>query len=359
MEQKEKKVTADSPPAVERFLRYKLIIQARSKKTVSEYRSDLHRFFCFLVANKAGRNQTEEDFEEVSLAEVDDDFIKNVTTLDILEFLMYTANVRNNAASARARKLSAIKAFYKYIVSTEHLMEKNPAIDIETPKKRQALPKYLTENESLMLLDSVSEDQDSKFRERNFCIITLFLNCGMRLSELVGINLSDIDREFRTLRVIGKGAKERMVYLNDACREALTAYLPVRAQGVKLKDKNALFISRLGKRISNQTVQWVVYKYLDAAGLGYKNYSTHKLRHTAATLMYQEGGVDMLALKEILGHSQLNTTQIYTHLSNKQLEEAVSRNPLAKVRPIAKETEEDDHQELQKEEKNGKKRKSK
>ncbi len=341
MSEKAKKVTDDTSPVIERFLRYKLIIQARSVKTVSEYRSDLHRFFSFLVATREGRKPTDENFEEVTIAGVDDEFVKSVTTLEILEFLMYTANVRGNAAAARARKLSAIKAFYKYVVSTEHLMEKNPAVDIETPKKRQSLPKYLTEKESLMLLDSVSDDNESKFRERNFCIITLFLNCGMRLSELVGINLSDLDRELRTLRVVGKGSKERVVYLNDACREAITAYLPVRTQGIKMKERNALFISRLGRRISNQTVQWVVYKYLDAAGLSYKHFSTHKLRHTAATLMYQEGGVDMLALKEILGHSQLNTTQIYTHLSNKQLEEAVSKNPLSKVRPTAKQAEDD------------------
>ena len=180
----------------------------------------------------------------------------------------------------------------------------------------------------------VAGDTDSKYRERNFCIITLFLNCGMRLSELCGISLSDIDRDLRSLRVVGKGNKERLVYLNEACREALAAYLVVRERDHEnIKDKNALFLSRLGKRISNKTVQWVVYKYLDAAGLEYKHFSTHKLRHTAATLMYQEGGVDVLALKEILGHAQLSTTQIYTHVNNKQLEEAVSKNPLAKIRP--------------------------
>ena len=186
--------------------------------------------------------------------------------------------------------------------------------------------------ESHELLQSVLSDEESKNKERDYCIITLFLNCGMRLSELVGINISDIDRELRSLRVIGKGNKERIVYLNDACKSALMSYLEARQKNIdNIKDKNALFISRLGKRISNKTVQWLVYKYLGEAGLSYKHFSTHKLRHTAATLMYQEGNVDVLSLKEILGHSELNTTQIYTHVSDKKLEEAVKQHPLAGV----------------------------
>ena len=214
----------------------------------------------------------------------------------------------------------------------EKILDKNPAVDIESPKRKAALPKYLSENESISLLSSVLADSESHTKERDFCIITLFLNCGMRLSELVGISLSDIDRELRSLRVLGKGNKERIVYLNDACRSALSTYLKCRARGMDaVKDKDALFLSRLGKRISNKTVQWIVYKYLNAAGLEYKHFSVHKLRHTAATLMYQEGGVDVLALKEILGHAQLSTTQIYTHISDKRLEEAVSKNPLAQL----------------------------
>lgn len=327
------KVTADTAPVVERFLNYKLVIQGRSQKTVDEYRLDLHTFFSFLLVKRAGLPTTEENLEAASVKTVDETFVKSVTTLEILEFLMFAANERGNATSARARKLSAIKTFFKYMAATERVIEKNPAADIETPKRKTALPKYLSEQESLALLGSVAQDGESRSRERDYCIITLFLNCGMRLSELVGINLSDIDREMRSLRVLGKGNKERIVYLNDACRDALTAYLLVRARGMdKIKDKNALFISRLGKRISNKTVQWLVYKYLNAAGLEYKHFSTHKLRHTAATLMYQEGGVDVLALKEILGHAQLSTTQIYTHVGDRTLEEAVKKNPLAKVR---------------------------
>ena len=342
------KVKEDTSPVIERFLRYKLVVQGRSPKTVEEYRIDLHTFFSYLIATRAGLSPSDDGFYDVSISGVDNDFVKSVTTLDILEFLVYTANERGNSTASRARKLSALKTFFKYMVATEKIMEKNPAIDIETPKRKASLPKYLSESESVSLLSSVLNDTESRTKERDFCIITLFLNCGMRLSELVGINLSDIEREFRSMRVVGKGNKERIVYLNDACREALTAYLNCRAKNLDtIKDKNALFVSRLGKRISGKTVQWLVYKYLDAAGLEYKHFSTHKLRHTAATLMYQEGGVDVLALKEILGHSQLSTTQIYTHISDKKLEEAVSKNPLAHLKPsdLSGKSEHDDENE--------------
>lgn len=218
-------------------------------------------------------------------------------------------------------------------------MEINPAMDMEAPKKKQSLPKFLSMDESLALLDAVQNDTESKTKERDYAIITLFLNCGIRLSELVGINLNDIDREFRSLRVLGKGAKERIVYLNDACRDAMQKYLSIRlSEKYKKADTNALFISKQYKRISNKTVQWLVYKYLSLAGLDYKHYSTHKLRHTAATLMYQTGKVDVRVLKEILGHEQLNTTQIYTHVSNKGMEDAINANPLANVKSAQKES---------------------
>lgn len=324
----------DKSPVVERFLRYKLVIQGRSKKTVEEYGLDLRTFFRFLIAMREGISPQDEEFEQISIACVDEEFIKTIKTIDILEFMAYTANARGNSAAARSRKLSALRMFFKYMTVSEKVIELNPAADIESPKKKKSLPKHLSVNESKDLLHSVVADEEGKFRDRDYCIITMFLNCGLRLSELVGINLSDIDREMRSLRVVGKGNKERIVYLNEACKNALSAYLLVRARdatNIKEKDKNALFISRLGRRISVKTVQWLVYKYLDKAGLSYKHFSTHKLRHTAATLMYQEGGVDVLSLKEILGHSELNTTQIYTHISDKKLEEAVESHPLANI----------------------------
>ena len=324
----------DKSPVVERFLRYKLVIQGRSKKTVEEYGLDLRTFFRFLIAMREGISPNDEEFNEISIACVDEEFIKTIKTIDILEFMAYTAQARGNSAAARSRKLSALRMFFKYMTVSEKVIELNPAADIESPKKKKSLPKHLSVVESKDLLHSVVADEESKNRDRDYCIITLFLNCGLRLSELVGINLSDIDREMRSLRVLGKGNKERIVYLNEACKSALSAYLLVRARditNIKDKDKNALFISRLGKRISVKTVQWLVYKYLDQAGLSYKHFSTHKLRHTAATLMYQEGGVDVLSLKEILGHSELNTTQIYTHVSDRKLEEAVESHPLANI----------------------------
>lgn len=317
---------------IERFLRYKLVIQGRSPKTVEEYHLDLRLFFRFIIARRRGIDVESEEFNEIDISCVDEEFSRSIKTLDILEFMAYLAKDRGCATSARSRKLSAIKAYFKYLSAVEKVIDKNPAADIEAPKIKKALPKYLSLDESKDLLESVYADENSKTKERDYCILTFFLNCGMRLSELVGINLTDIDRQARSLRVLGKGNKERIVYLNDACRAALADYLPVRARDGEIKDKNALFISRFHKRISNKTVQWLVYKYLGEAGLQNKHYSTHKLRHTAATLMYQEGGVDVLALKEILGHEQLTTTQIYTHVSNKSLEEAVSANPLAGVR---------------------------
>jgi site-specific recombinase XerD len=324
----------DKSPVVERFLRYKLVIQGRSKKTVEEYGLDLRTFFRFLIAMRDGISPNDDEFNEISIACVDEEFVRGIKTIDILEFMAYTAQARGNSAAARSRKLSAIRMFFKYLTVSEKIISINPAADIESPKKKKSLPKHLSVSESKDLLHSVVSDEESKNKERDFCIITIFLNCGLRLSELAGINLSDIDREMRSLSVVGKGNKERIVYLNDACKSALAAYLLVRARdmtNIRDKDKNALFLSRLGRRISIKTVQWLVYKYLDKAGLSYKHFSTHKLRHTAATLMYQEGGVDVLTLKEILGHSELNTTQIYTHVSDRRLEEAVENHPLANI----------------------------
>lgn len=321
------------PPIFQEFISYKSVIQGCSPKTVEEYALDLKIFFKFLIATRCGVSTEGEDFEQVSIDVVDLDMAKSVRTEDIYAFLMYTSNMRNNQNASKARKLSAIKSFYKYLVAKRRYFEENPAINIEAPKQRKSLPKFLSLEESLMLLEAVKNDTASKFVTRDYAIVTLFLNCGMRLSELVGINLNDVDRDLRSLRVLGKGNKERIIYLNEACQDALATYLSERlelAQSTKI-ETNALFLSRLEKRISEKTVQWMVYKYLDMAGLEAKRYSVHKLRHTAATLMYQSGNVDVRVLKDILGHEQLNTTQIYTHVSNAGMEKAMSQNPLAKV----------------------------
>jgi site-specific recombinase XerD len=283
-----------------------------SGNTILAYQSDLIGFFDYLSKDK-----------EVNL----DDLKRK-------DFSSYTKLLAKNEInpSTITRKIASIKGFFKYLTTKRMMLEENPAANIESPKKQQALPKFLSLDESLLLLESVKNDKESKTKVRDYAIITLFLNCGMRVSELVGIDLNDVDRELRSMTVTGKGNKQRIIYLNDACRHALADYMDERL-GEKHGKANtsALFLSNREQRISVKTVQWLVYKYLEQAGLEYKHFSTHKLRHTAATLMYQEGGVDILALKEILGHSQLSTTQIYTHIGDKKLEEAVSKNPLANI----------------------------
>ena len=320
----------EMPPIVRDFASYKSAIQNCSVKTVSEYLLDLRTFFKFIIADRSGIDPESEDFQKINISTLDVDFMREITAEDIYGFLLYTGTVRGNMWSAKARKLSAIKAFFKFLTVKRKLLEVNPAIDIESPKPKKALPKVLTEQEAIMLLDAVKNDKESKSVARDYAIITLFLNCGMRVSELVGIDLSDIDHELRSLRVVGKGNKERIVYLNDACRYAIGDYISERLtrDNSKITTK-ALFLSKRDQRISVKTVQWLVYKYLDAAGLGSKHYSVHKLRHTAATLMYQSGNVDVRVLKDILGHEQLNTTQIYTHISNASMEEAMTQNPLS------------------------------
>ena len=318
---------------VQQFAIYKRTIQGCSDKTVNEYMLDLRTFFRYLLAKDKNIDIESEDFYSIDVREVDAKYLSNIKTEQIYEFLFYTSDTRKNMWSAKARKLSAIKGIYKYFTVKQRYFEENPAINIESPKPKKTLPKFLNLNESLLLLQAVQNDEESKTKERDYCILTLFLNCGMRLSELVGINLNDIDRELRSLRVIGKGSKERVIYLNEACREVLRDYLEIRLspkyENVQTK---ALFLSRLNKRISNKTVQWMVYKYLDLAGLEAKHFSVHKLRHTAATLMYQSGNVDVRVLKDILGHEQLNTTQIYTHVSNENMRNAMEQNPLAKIK---------------------------
>ena len=321
------------PPIVQEFAAYKSAIQGCSEKTVGEYLLDLRTFFRFLLARDRGISPESDEFLQIDITGIDLSYLSGIKQTDIYEFLLYSGSVRKNLWCAKARKLSSIKVFYKYLVNKRNLLEENPAINIETPKRQKTLPKFLSLEECRILLDTVKNDAASDTRLRDYCIITLFLNCGMRVSELVGISLPDIDRELRSLRVVGKGSKERIVYLNDACRAALADYLQeVRLVGgmADLPDK-ALFLSNRDKRISVKTVQYMVYKYLDLAGLGAKHYSVHKLRHTAATLMYQSGEVDIRVLKDILGHEQLNTTQIYTHVSDKNMQNAMNANPLSSL----------------------------
>jgi len=322
------------PSLVREFASYKSAIQNCSEKTVSEYLLDLRTFFRYLRARDLHIEMDSEAFEQIDLRDIDLEYIKNITTEDIYEFIMYADHTRGNMEAAKSRKLSSVKGFFKYLTTKRFMLEDNPAINIESPKRKQALPKFLSLDESLLLLNAVKYDKESKTTVRDYAIVTLFLNCGMRVSELVGINIHDVDHELRSLTVTGKGNKQRIVYLNSACREALLPYMTERLGEKYAKaDTRALFLSNRNQRISVKTVQWMVYKYLDLAGLESKHYSVHKLRHTAATLMYQTGNVDVRVLKDILGHEQLNTTQIYTHVSNRSMEEAMEQNPLASEKP--------------------------
>lgn len=319
------------PAPVTEFSQYMLVVKGRLPRTIEQYEIDLMLFFKYIKAKRAGLDTSGEDFDNMTIYELDYAFAESVTKTEIMEFLTFAAINRENHARTRARKLSSLKSFYKYYCGTVMKFKENPTLNIDTPKIPKTLPKHLSAEESVELLRTVNSDDESRFKERNFCIITLFLNCGMRLSELVSLNLSDLDRELRSLRVMGKGAKERVIYLNDACRSALENYIKVRDKNPAGGHRNALFLSSRKTRISKQMVQTVVYKYLDAAGLDNRGLSVHKLRHTAATLMYQTGKVDIRVLKDILGHEQLNTTQIYTHVSNSEMEKAMRENPLASV----------------------------
>jgi site-specific recombinase XerD len=319
------------PPIAIEFQHTMTGVYGRSDKTIFEYLLDLRLFFKFLAAQDAGLDPASDDISNLDFAYIDVPRLAKVQQRDIIAYLYFLTQSKGNAAVTRNRKLSAIRTFFKFLIRTGRL-EDNPAENIAGPKKRATLPKFLTLDQSISFLDTVSRS-DSSTKRRDYAILTLFLNCGMRLSELTGMNLTDISQDFRTIRVLGKGNKERMVYLNDACRYALIDYLQERLDGTpeKMRQK-ALFLSNRNQRISNKTVQWMVYKYLDAAGLHVSGMSVHKLRHTAATLMYQTGKVDVRVLKEILGHEQLNTTQIYTHVTNQNMEDAVGQNPLSTLK---------------------------
>ena len=315
-----------APPIMQEYLGYMDTVKGRSALSVDEYYRDLRTFFRFLLKEK-GCVPKNQETEQIDISGVDLDFIKAITFTDILLFLNYCQNDRENAAAARARKTSSLKSFFRYLTVKVNKLSYNPTEALDAPKKAKTLPKYLTLEESLQLLESI----DGEYKERDYCMMIFFLNCGMRVSELCGINLSDINSD-HMLKIRGKGNKERILYLNDACVSALESYLQVRpVDGVK--DKNALFISSRNSRITQRGVQLLLEKYMKKIGLGGQGYSPHKLRHTAATLMYQKGGVDIRTLQAILGHSDLGTTQIYTHVASEQVIAGLKANPLAENKP--------------------------
>lgn len=321
------------PPILREYASHSAVIKGNGEKTVCEYLMDLRTFFRYYLMSKHPSLYNEDEFEKIDISRINEEDVKSINTQFIVEYLMYATIHRNNTTTTRMRKLSAIRSFFNYAQSRRHIIDVNPTADIDSPQKSRTLPKYLTIEESVKLLQAIKDDTYSKTVIRDYAIVALFLNTGMRLSELVGLNLDNFDSDLKKVVVLGKGKKERIVYLNDAARSAVVDYLRQRLDPKRIitSDK-AFFLSKRQTRISNKTVQWMVGKYLDLAGLGGRGLSVHKLRHTAATLMYQSGKVDIRVLKDILGHEQLNTTQIYTHVVDRNLEEAMSNNPLSEVK---------------------------
>ena len=322
--------TDTTPLILREFLTYHETIKGHSKKTVDEYFLDLRMFFRFIKFEKglvpdasdsgASINAT---LDDVPIADVDLALLGSVTLSDVYEFLAFLSRERGLSAASRARKIAAIRSLYKYLTVKTKQLEENPVIDLDPPKSRKSLPKFLSLDEAMALLANVK----GRNADRDYCILTLFLNCGMRISELAGLNISDIRPD--SLRVLGKGNKERVLYLNDACVDALNRYLELR---VKVdKHEKALFVTAKHSRIERSTIHRLVKKHLLEAGLEASKYSAHKLRHTAATLMLKNG-VDVRTLQELLGHENLNTTQIYTHVESESLRDAASRSPLADIK---------------------------
>lgn len=309
------------PDYAAEFLYYCKTIKNMSAKTVEEYYLDLRVFFRFLKSS----DENCKPFDEIDASDVTLEELKKVKLSDLYVFLNFVNEERGNSVRARNRKISSLRSFFKFLCK-QGIIDENPTTYLESPKTPKSLPIYLSVDECLRLLESI----DGKNKERNYAIITLFLNCGLRLSELVSIDVKDVTGN--VLRVTGKGNKQRDVYLNEACISALNAYLAVRPRYNPPPSLSALFVTNRKTRISNRMVQTLVSKYLEKANLNNNKYSTHKLRHTAATLMHQNG-VDIRVLQEVLGHANLGTTQIYTHLENKEMKDAVERNPLAHIDP--------------------------
>ena len=302
------------------FLTYLEVIKGKSINTVNAYYYDLRLFYRYIKI----KNNSKLSLEQINLIKISDvpfDYIKKIRLADLYDFMNYVNRNRSNSSSARARKVSCLKTYFKYLTNKAELLDIDPTVELDAPKLSKKLPRYLDLDSSIKLLDTAE-----KLNQRDFCILTILLNCGLRVSELVGINLTDI--QGTNLRITGKGDKERQVFLNESCIKAIDEYKTVRPKAKSLHS-NALFLNKNNERIGVRGVQLIVKKYLMLAGLDYTSYTTHKLRHTAATLMYKYGHVDVLALQKILGHTNLSTTQIYTHTDDQAIENALKSNPLA------------------------------
>lgn len=315
--------STEMPTLLRDFLTYHETIQGHSRKTVDEYYLDMRTFLRYIKLEKGLVPRTI-PFEEISILDVELSLVDSIGLTDVYSFMNYLSRDRSLGASGRARKIATIRSFYRYLTTKTKVIKENPIQDLDSPRIKKTLPKYLSLDESIALLEAV----DDPNRERDFCILMLFLTCGLRISELVSLNLTDVRGE--QLRVLGKGNKERIVFLNDACQQAITDWLDVRSNSASV-DKRALFITRKHTRITSAGVHYMVKQRLLKAGLDASQYSSHKLRHTAATLMLQNG-VDVRTLQEVLGHEHLNTTQIYTHVDNENLRTAAKANPLGGIK---------------------------
>lgn len=314
----------EAPPLLRDFLVYILTIKGRSPRTVDGYYIDLRFFLRYLKAEKLKLPMKEKNLADVTISDISDKMIIDATISDAYSFLNYAMSANENNANTRSRKVSSIRAFYRYLLEKTNKLSANPMEHLETPTKKKSLPKFLTLEESIDLLSAIG----GKYAERDYCMITFMLNCGMRVSELVGIKLDSFQGE-NSLRLLGKGNKERMIYLNDACLAAKVGYDSVRKSSAVTQYNSYYFLSASGKPLTTRRVEQIVESHMVAAGFGGRGISPHKLRHTAATLMYQHGNVDIRVLKEILGHANLGTTEIYTHISGSQLENAANASPLS------------------------------
>lgn len=322
----------NNPSYVNSFLDYSITILNKSPNSVKEYNYDINNFLKYMMIHL--KITKEDDYDKINVSNFSINDLKKITLEDIHSYISHLAIENRSKPATRARKISTLRIFFKYLATKEKILDVNPAQDLETPKLDKRMPKYLSLEQSQKLLQ-VSDDENNRNYKRDFAITTLFLNCGLRLSELVGININDIDFDENKMTVIGKGNKERVIYLNKSCINAIKDYLSSRPAPSLIKrdsksSEKALFLSEQKKRISNRTVQFIINKELKLAGLDSKKLSVHKLRHTAATLMYQYGNVDIRALQELLGHQSISTTEIYTHVSNEQVRNAIERNPLNK-----------------------------
>lgn len=319
----------DIPIFVQDFLNYNKTIKGLSENTVNEYYYDVRlylKYMTFRLNLVDHEIESVDEIETIDIRKIRAKDLKGISIIDVHSYISYRDNNRDNSSTTRARKVSSLRTFYKYLTTISKELDENPTLELETPKSKKRNPIYLTLDESKKLLQTISEEKNMFIRTRDFAIVLMFLTTGIRLSELAGLNISNIkEKEFN---VIGKGNKERLVYMTEACKYAIDEYLGIRPD---VENEKALFLSNRKNRISNRAIQHMIDKYLIKSGFDVTRYSTHKLRHTAATLMYREG-VDIRTLQKVLGHTSVATTQIYTHVVDENLRKAIDVNPLNNIK---------------------------